>query len=61
MYYTQIGRNIPVVTTEPIFFTDVPQTYWALYEIAEASNAHNSIRLEDGGEKRILDDSSDDE
>ena len=37
-----------------IFFTDVPQTYWAYYDIAEASIAHEYIRHEDGSEEWAL-------
>jgi len=33
---------------ELIFYTDVPQTHWAFYDIEEASNAHLYERRQDG-------------
>ena len=39
---------------ELIFYSDAPQSYWAYYEITEASNAHLYDRREDGGEDWTL-------
>jgi len=46
---------------ELTFYADVPQTHWAYYEIAEASNAHHYVRRDDGGEKWTLEASGGDE
>jgi len=37
--------------SELIYYLDVPQMYWAYFDIEEASNAHAYVRLEDGGEE----------
>jgi hypothetical protein len=42
------------------YYTDVPQTHWAFYNIAEASNTHYYTRREDGGETWTLENFGDD-
>ncbi|MCL1808819.1 MAG: S-layer homology domain-containing protein [Clostridiales bacterium] len=36
---------------ELVFYSDVAKTYWAFYEIAEASNYHHYAQRDDGGEE----------